>query len=191
MHFTTREILPIPWTAAALLLTLLSWVSTSHAAGAEESRETVITSQRLELHSGTDTHRFVFSGDVLVEAENLRIECLRLTVLTRGSEDTTGLAADPGQIERIIAEGEVVIHMDNRRAEAGQATFFPDERRVVLEDNPRLIDPQGTVTGHRVTLLEGERQVIVEGREGEPSRVVFPGLGRLERPGTNGEESDE
>jgi len=178
--------------AVSLLLLIFCWGGLPPAGASENAGDTIITSQRLELHSGTETHRFIFSGEVRVEGDNLRIECQSLTVLTRSSSDTpVGLATEPGQIERIVAEGDVVIHMDQRRAEAGRATFFPDERRVVLEDSPRLIDPQGTVTGHRVTLLEGERQVIVEGAEGQPSRVVLPGLGRVERPDGNGGSVDE
>jgi lipopolysaccharide export system protein LptA len=192
MRLIANETRLTPRAAATLLLLILCWGWFPHPGAAEETGATVITSQRLELHSGTETHRFIFSGEVQVEGDNLRIECQSLTVLTRGGANVpAGLAADPGQIERIVAEGDVVIHMDQRRAEAGRATFFPDERRVVLEDKPRLIDPQGTVTGHRVILLEGERRVIVEGREGEPSRVVLPGLGRVERPDDNGEASDE
>lgn len=194
------NLLPLRAAGSHLLTSLL--VLPGLLLGAEEpgagDKGTVITSERLELETLETGNRFVFLGEVRVIGENLDLRSDRLTVITvTGEEGGEGEIIDPSRIETIVAEGNVVIHLapDDRWVEAGVATLFPGERKVVLKGSPVVRDARGEVSGHRITLFEGERQALVEGGEDGPSRVVLPGVRTMGNGqaalANDGEEADE
>lgn len=177
--------------------TILLWVvpvafqpglAAAPAAGGSEPR-TLILSDRLELVTSESANRFLFEGNVRVEGNNLEATCDRMEVLAnrKAGSEPEATFGEIGSIESILATGRVRITQGGRRAEAGRAEIFPREGKVILTENPKVIDEKGMeATGTRMILLQGERKAVIEGApeggtKGRP-RVVLPSIPDLGYP---------
>lgn len=147
-------------------------------AGSVEKTETVVTSQVLRMIEETDHTLFRFTEAVQVEATNLTATSERLDVIAREAPDAGRGAATALQLERIEAHGDVVIAQTGRTSTAETAFILPEEGKVVLEGEAVVNDERGRVSGHRMTLLQGQRRAIVEGGgsgDGR-ARITLPAL---------------
>ena len=80
-----------------------------------------------------------------------------------------GLSA-AGQLERMVAEGDVMIQQPSRRAE-GQTLVYtaPDEKFVLTGGPPSIFDAeQGKITGVSLTFYRRDDRVLVEGEGSTP-----------------------
>lgn len=155
-----------------LLATALLAVPVLRAQSADE-QPTVITSDSLDMRSTERETTSIFIGNVVVTATNLRLTCDRLEVVAYRHPDP---AAAIGRVERfksLLAEGRVRIVQGDREAACGRAEVLPGEDRLVLRDQPVLVDRAAdwTYTGEELVLLRGERQV-----RGTKPRLVGPAL---------------
>jgi lipopolysaccharide export system protein LptA len=95
-------------------------------------------------------------------------------------EVTAREQADAGdgklQVEQIEAFDDVEIKQAGRVATGDKATILPVAGKVVLEGDAVVTDERGRVSGHRMTLLQGERRAIVEGGgpNGARAKVTLP-----------------
>ena len=134
--------------------------------------KTVIRSDRLDVINTEEGNRFIFSGSVSVAGDGFTARCDRMEVRTdsEGSEDF-------GAISLIEAQGGVIIEQGERIATAGHAFIYPQLDRVVLEDDPKVEDTRGSVSGYRMVLEGEDRKIVVEkGPDGEQPRVELPSL---------------
>jgi lipopolysaccharide export system protein LptA len=141
--------------------------------------QTVINSDTLTLESTDYLSKFTFTGHVEVHATNLFASCEKMLVVSRRSGDADATVGQMGKIEKIIAIGKVRIEQGDRVALAGKAEILPNENKVVLEDNPTVIDGGSTVRGYRMILLKGQRKAIVEGADGSRPTVTLPMINDL------------
>lgn len=159
------------------LSTVLVLPGTGHA---DNTEETVVTSDHLEMISGETENHFFFNGNVVVVGTNLKATGDKMTVVASrvGQNQAEGAVGEIGAISSILLQGNVVIEQAGRRATSGQAEIFPSEGRVVLTDNPVVVDSEGRVTGYRMELLQGERRARVFGdpTSGERPRVTLPAM---------------
>ena len=119
---------------------------------------------------------FRFTETVSVAGTNLNAICGRLdvtavpvTVDAPDSEDVTSQM----EVQRIEAFDDVVFKQTGRVATSDKATIRPVEGEVVLEGNAVVTDDTGKVTGHRMTLLQGQRRAIVEGDRSTGQRATM------------------
>ena len=129
-------------------------------------QETIVRSQLLRMLEQADRTVFRFTEDVTVEATNLQANCDRLDVIAkenRTKDTQTSELTDRLEVHRIEASGNVGFVQDLRTATSDKAFMLPLEGKVILEGNAIVNDAQGKVTGHLITLLQGERRAIVEG----------------------------
>ena len=68
-------------------------------------------------------------------------------------------------VSRIVAEKIVKISQSDRVATCDKATFYPDEKRVVMEGSPRVWKDGDLVTGDVITLFLDSDRMDVEGVE--------------------------
>ena len=147
----------------------------------EESKQTVIESERLSVIHTEEGNRFVFSGNVRVTGVDFEAECDRMEVRTTARDGDGG---GFGAIEVVEATGNVRVLQGGREATAGKAFIYPAENRVVLEDGPVVRDGRGTVSGHRMILRGTEGRIEVEpGPEGSRPRVELPDLDAVRESG--------
>jgi lipopolysaccharide export system protein LptA len=140
------------------------------------------------MEAGAMGHTFHFSGHVKVQSKDLLVHCDTLEVIaepkgeTETPQGSTMSTPAVGTIEKIIAAGHVEITQGIRQAKAGRAEIFSKENRIVLSDNPIVIDTEGTIEGFRIILFqdaEGVQRVSVEGDPTTPAerpRIVLPSM---------------
>lgn len=144
--------------------------------------DTVITSDRFEMVGGETENYFYFYGNVEVTGTNLRATCDEMEVVADRQAKAGEAVGDVGAIQKIIMKGTVRMMQSGRDAEAGHAEIYPREGKVVLTDNPKVTDSEGTVTGYRMTLFRDQRSALVEGApEGESGgggrpTITLPGF---------------
>ena len=143
-----------------------------------ETEATTVTSQLLHMIEEPKQTLFRFNEDVQVTATNLDTTCERLEVIAIEKANATSDAKAALELQRIEAHEDVVIKQTGRISTAKKAIFLPKEGEVVLEGSAVVKDEQGRVSGHRMTLFQGQGRAIVEGGglEGERARVTLPGM---------------
>ena len=136
-----------------------------------EPPNTVIVSQSLDMHSTATETISVFTGNVVVTGNDLRITCDRLDVVSTRGGDHTDTVGRQENFKSLIATGHVHIVQQDREASCGRAEVRPRENKVILTENPVVIDHgNNTVaTGEPIVLLRGERRVL-----GTNVRITLP-----------------
>lgn len=139
-------------------------LNTAGISGAQAPQPTELRSEKLEMTSTDEETRAVATGSVVLTGTNLRITCDRLEIVaTRiGEKDAT-----VGTLEKfkyLLATGRVKIIQDDREATCGRAEVFPREEKVVLTEDPVIVDKSTdfVAAGERITLLRGKREVLVD-----------------------------
>lgn len=165
------------WLALALLAAPGFLCGQDRAESDAQREETVITSDRFEMVGGETENYFHFLGNVEVNGTNLHATSDEMEVVSGRQATESETVGDVGAIKSIVMKGNVVLVQSGRRAEAGRADIYPREGKVVLSENPKVVDSEGTVTGHRMTLYRGERKALVEGIPGgDRPRIQLPGF---------------
>ncbi|GAB4275837.1 MAG TPA: hypothetical protein DIU37_04715 [Opitutae bacterium] len=155
------------------LVSCLLWTGL-HAGSAQE---TTITSDRLEKRTVEGQDRFYFYDNVQVVSQNMTAQCDTMEVFTEGRAGQGGTGLEMGAIRVIYAKGHVVIEQAGRKAYADAAEILPADGKVVLMGRARVVDKEGTVEGHKITLLKGEERAIVEGgASGGRPKVILPSI---------------
>jgi len=130
-----------------------------------------ITSARLNY---TDAERRIFlDGGVTTTASDATMTGQRMTVflLPRSQSKAGANPAMPGQVDRIIAEDQVVITQPTRHA-TGQRLVYTsaDDKFVLTGGPPSIFDAErGKTTGDSLTFYKHDDRVLVEGRETSPA----------------------
>jgi lipopolysaccharide export system protein LptA len=145
-----------------VVLVFMASLALPSAGRAAEPPNTVIVSQALDMHS-TDTETIsVFTGNVVVTGNDLRITCDRLDVVSTRMGDKTDTVGRQENFKSLVATGHVHIVQQDREASCGRAEVLPREDKVTLTENPVVIDHgNNTVaTGEPIMLLRGQRRVL-------------------------------
>jgi lipopolysaccharide export system protein LptA len=85
---------------------------------------------------------------------------------TKASQSVTG----QGRVDRVVAEGHVLVLQPNRRAEGEKLVYTAAEDKFVLTGgSPSIFDAeQGKVTGVSLTFFRADDRVLVEGEASTP-----------------------
>jgi lipopolysaccharide export system protein LptA len=78
--------------------------------------------------------------------------------------------AGPGRLERMVAEGRVVIQQPGRRAEGQKLVYTAAEDKFLLTGGPPSIfdAERGKITGVSLTFFQADDRVLVEGEASTP-----------------------
>jgi lipopolysaccharide export system protein LptA len=129
------------------------------------SSQTVPVSARAQRMTYLDAERLVrYEHEAQLQQGSDRLSADRLTVF---------LKRDLNEIERAVAEGQVVIAEPGRQAHGDQAVYTAADERVVLIGQPACVEDDRTSVaqrGPRLTYLLGDDKVIV-GDQGGAQRV--------------------
>ncbi len=109
-----------------------------------------ITSKQMEADQRAGV--IIFRGDVVAKQQEGVIMSDVLTVTYDENKN----------ISKIVAEENVKINQGDRVATCDKATFYPDEKKVVMEGSPRVWKDGDLVTGEVITLfLDSDRMDVV------------------------------
>jgi lipopolysaccharide export system protein LptA len=137
-----------------------------------------ITSARLNY---VDAERkIVLSGGVTAKSSDTTLTGQQMTVFllpqsqTRQSSLRSPATAEPGtpgQVDRIVAAGKVVIAQPTRHATGDRLVYTAAEDKFVLTGGPPSIfdAERGKITGDSLTFFRHDDRVLVEGRENSPT----------------------
>jgi len=91
-------------------------------------------------------------------------------LLPRSQTSANQSFAGPGQLDRMVAQGDVVITQPNRRAEGQKLVYTAADDKFVLTGGPPSIfdAEQGKITGVSLTFFRRDDRVLVEGEASTP-----------------------
>ncbi len=120
-----------------------------------------------------DSERRVhYEGGVLAKAMEFTASAKTADAYLLPRSQTAGdsSVANPGQLDRMVAEGGVVIQQPNRRAEGQKLVYTAAEDKFVLTGGPPCIfdAEQGKITGVSLTFFRHDDRVLVEGEASSP-----------------------
>jgi lipopolysaccharide export system protein LptA len=127
-----------------------------------------IVADRLDVHS--DNRIAIFSGNVVVTQEDTIINsdkfCLHYkkekSEMEENSPSVNPGVADAGDLEKIEAEGNVIIRQKGKVVTGAYAVFYNEEQKFVVTGNPVMKDGDNVVEGDRVIFFLKENKGIVE-----------------------------
>lgn len=137
------------------------------------SKEPVeITADRLEADDVAKS--LVFIGNAVAKQGDVTTSSDRLTIYYAAKNT----AAQGGDIDRIVAEGNVRIVQQNRVATGNRAEYFRNEDRMILTGNPVVTEGTNSVKGNEIILyLKENRSVVIGGQGGRVNAVFQPKQG--------------
>jgi lipopolysaccharide export system protein LptA len=133
--------------------------------------QTELTADSLEMVSTEDEARAVCEGNVVLTGTNLKIVCDRLEIIAARMTELSGSIPTLQKFKYLLATGNVRIEQGTREATCGRAEVFPREEKVVLTENPVLVDHASEIwaAGDEITLLRGDQRLHVKN-----PRVIGP-----------------
>ncbi|ACB77480.1 LptA/OstA family protein [Opitutus terrae] len=174
-----------------LLLLLCLATAGPLARAALEPQETTLTCDHMDMWSEGEETKAICTGKVTVTGTNLRILCDRLELTA--SRLTGGDKASVPTLEKfryLLATGNVSITQGSRTATCGRAEVLPREEKLILTDQPVVIDRATNFVsaGEKITMLRGQERVEVEKPRltGPPIRDL--GFDRNSTPPATGHE---
>jgi lipopolysaccharide export system protein LptA len=169
MYFSRKMIRFYPRWAVWMLF----GIQVTFSSPAQESKPTTveITYATAVYDFSGEQKKVTLEGPITISTESLKVTCNHAEVISSRKQDATS-QSNVGAIDYILATGDVIIEQLGTRALAGKAEIFPAERKLVLEDEPKIVDEYGIVSGYRITFLQGKRNIKIEsGPEQERSRI--------------------
>ena len=129
-----------------------------------------ITATRL-TYADVD-RRAHYEGGVVAKSAAFTASASTMDVYLRSRNQPSGSQSltSSGQLDRMVAEGKVMIQQPNRRAE-GQTLVYTaaDDKFVLTGGPPSIFDAErGKITGVSLTFFRGDDRVLVEGEASTP-----------------------
>lgn len=127
-------------------------------------QKTSLDCDHAEMWSVGAETRGICTGSVTLIGTDLKISCDRLEFTALGIGDKNSTLPTLEKFQSLLATGHVVIVQGDREATCGRAEVLPREDRVVLTENPIVIDHGSdlTNTGDEIVLDHRDRRVIVK-----------------------------
>lgn len=152
----------------AIFLSVVLWVVPVLAAAPPDtpltgSKEPIeVTSDRLDADDNARIMMFI--GNAVAKQGDTTIHADRLTVR---------YVAEGGDVDRVVAEGNVRIIQGDRLATSQRADFFRDQERILLTGDPQVTEKGSTVKGDQITLFMKERRAVVQASQTGRVNAVF------------------
>lgn len=127
-------------------------------------QDTVLSADDLDMRSTATETTAVCTGNVVLEGTNLKITCDRLEIIASRLGDRDATIGEFKGFKYLLATGNVRLVQGDREATCGRTEVLPQQDRVILSEDPVLIDrsSDAIVKGSKITLFRGERRVKVE-----------------------------
>ena len=137
---------------------------------ASASTALAITAAKLTY---ADSERKVhYEGGVTAKSSDFTASAVSLDayLLSRSQTSSAHSFGGPGQLDRMVADGDVVLQSPKRRAEGQKLVYTAAEDKFVLTGGPPSIfdAEQGKITGVSLTFFRHDDRVLVEGEASSP-----------------------
>jgi lipopolysaccharide export system protein LptA len=128
----------------------------------KESLPIKIVSDRLEADDMARKVKFI--GHVIVRRGDVTLYAHEVLVTYLQGK---------GDIEEIVASGEVRIIQNDRIATAERATLYQKEAKIVLAGSARLLQGKDSIAGEEITVLINEEKSIIKAEKGGRVQAIF------------------
>ena len=130
-----------------------------------------ITSERL-LYTD-DQHVAKFEGNVLARSADLVMTAAHMDAFLtpRAQSGNPSNPAAPSQLDRIVAQGKVLVQEPTRRAAGEKLVYTASDAKFVLTGGPPSIfdAERGKITGDSLTFYKRDDRVLIEGKAASPT----------------------
>ena len=119
----------------------------------------------------------VFEGSVKVRRPDFDLDSIKLTILFKEKKEKPQATDDPlstmggGDIDKLIAEGQVLMVREGREGKCGKVTYYVDKELIVMEQNPVLSEGKNTVSGQKINFYVRDNKSEVIGSDTSPVKV--------------------
>ena len=140
--------------------------------GASLSRSSPISITAAKLTYADSERRVHYDGGVTAKSSDFTASAQNVDVylLSRTQISNSQSFAGPGQLDRMVAQGSIVIQQPKRRAEGQRLVYTAADDKFVLTGGPPSIfdAEQGKITGVSLTFFRHDDRVLVEGAASTP-----------------------
>ncbi|OQW61142.1 MAG: hypothetical protein A4S17_01950 [Proteobacteria bacterium HN_bin10] len=161
-----------PFLIAAGALLLAGLATPAHAQLSEGGGPVSYSANNLEYFDSD--RRLVLVGDVDIVQNDARLRADRITLYFSGSSgggQGQGLAS--GDIERMIAEGEVFYIRPQQDARGDRAVYDVRQDSVTFTGNVIVMSEENVIRGETLVLQIGSRRTTIRPQAGQRVRGVF------------------
>ena len=143
---------------------------TNKKAPAKAAATVAITAARLTYADGD--RRAHFEGAVIAQgpAFTAAADTMDVFLLPRAQASGNQALTSSGQLDRMVAQGDVMIQQTTRRAQGHSLVYTAaDEKFVLTGGPPSIFDAErGKITGVSLTFFRADDRVLVEGEASTP-----------------------
>lgn len=160
--------------AGALFLTALA-TAPAHAQLSEGGGPVSYSADNLEYFDSE--RRLVLTGDVDIVQNDARLRADRITLFFSGSSGGGGQGGQQGlgsgDIERMIADGEVYYVRPAQSARGNRAVYEISQDSVTFSGNVVVASEENVIRGETLVLQIGTRRTTIRPTPGQRVRGVF------------------
>jgi lipopolysaccharide export system protein LptA len=139
---------------------------------AQPARSSSISITATKLTYADSERRAHYEGGVVAHGAEFTTAAKTADAYLAAHGQTSGNQgfAGPGQLDRMVAEGDVIVQQPKRRAEGQRLVYTAAEDKFVLTGGPPSIfdAEQGKITGVSLTFFRRDDRVLVEGGASTP-----------------------
>ena len=156
----------------------------------KEIESTQVTADEMEFFAmKKGGYRFILDGNVSIQSESLKIECMEMEILMEQDRNQSG--GSYGRIAEVRAKGEVKMRQTARVCMADSLILDTINGKGLLTGNARVEDAEwGVVTGEKVELDRESGKARVLGDKDSRPRLEIPNLGKIKLPGFKSDNQD-
>lgn len=156
--------------AAGAFLAAAALVPAAYAQLSEGGGPVSYSANNLEYFDGE--RRLVLTGDVDIVQNDARLRADSVTLYFSGSSGGQGNLAS-GDIQRMIAEGEVYYVRPQQSARGNRAVYEVAQDAVTFTGNVVVASEENVIRGETLVLQIGARRTSIRPQNGQRVRGVF------------------
>ncbi len=158
--------------AAAAFLAAALVAPAAHAQLSETGGPVSYSADNLEYFDGD--RRLLLTGDVDIVQNDARLRADRITLFfSRSSGGPGGQGMASGDIERMIAEGEVYYVRPSQQARGNRAVYEVAQDAVTFTGNVVVASDENVIRGETLVLQIGNRRTTIRPQTGQRVQGVF------------------
>jgi lipopolysaccharide export system protein LptA len=167
------------WLAAAVALAAFS----APASAQLSARGGPISYSADNLEYMDGNRQLVLTGNVDVVQDDSRLQSDKLTLFFKGGGGASGGALGTGDIDKIIAEGQVFYVRPDQKARGDRAVYETSSDSVTFTGNVVVASEENVIRGDTLVLeISGGRTSIRGGSGGRPQGVFRPKQAQKKTP---------
>lgn len=146
-----------------------------------------IVADRLDAYN--DKKLVVFSGNAVATQGKRVMKSDKILLFYRQDADGKtkpppgpGSIASGGDLERIEAEGNVMITEEDRTVTGEKAVFEQEKQQIVITGNTVLKEGKNVIQGQKITVYLAENRAVVDGEEKKRvTATIYPQEGQTDK----------